>query len=236
MLLNLAFRSKHSTQLASTLLLDKIRSNTDKGLLTGVIFMDLKKAFDTVSHSNLLNKLPTFGLTSTELEWFTNYLFSRSQIINFDGALSDESCVTSGVPQGSILGPLLFILYLNDIDDHLTHAEILKYADDTVLFLSGQTTSEIEVQLTEEMIGVGDWLKENDLIINLNKGKTETMVFGSSRNVRNKSLEVYFNAKVINYTTGYKYLGVLLDQAVNLNEHFDTVFKKALGRLRLLKR
>ena len=86
------------------------------------------------------------------------------------------------------------------------------------LFLFSQTTSEIEVQLTEEMIRVADWLKENDLIINLNKGKTETMVFGSSRNVRNKSLEFYFNAKVINFTTVY--LGVLIDQAVNLNEHF----------------
>ena len=91
-----------------------------------------------------------------------------------------------------------------------------------------------DVQLTEEMIRVADWLRENDLIINLNKGKTETMVFGSSRNVRNKSLEVYFNAKVINFTTGYKYLAVLLDQAVNLNEHF--VFKEASGGLRLQKK
>ena len=79
-----------------------------------------------------------------------------------------------------------------------------------------------DVQPTEEMIRVADWLKENDLIINLNKGKTEIMVFGSSRNVRNKSLEVYFNAKVINFTTGYKYLGVLLEQPVNLNDHLDT--------------
>ncbi|CAB3993279.1 Hypothetical predicted protein [Paramuricea clavata] len=119
------FRPKRSTQLAVTLLLDKVRANMDKGLLTGMVFIDLSKAFDTVSHSNLLNKLTRFGIKSYELEWFTNYLFNRSQCVSFDGSLSEKFKVTSGVPQGSILGPLLFILYINDIDDHLISAQII---------------------------------------------------------------------------------------------------------------
>ncbi len=139
------FRPKRSTQLAVTIFLDKVRANMDKCLLTGAVFIDLPKAFDTVSHSNILNKLTSFGIRSYELEWLTNYLFNRAaQYVSFDGSLSEKFQVTSGVPQGSILGPLLFILYIiNDIDDHLTCAHIIKYADDTVLFLAGRDTREI---------------------------------------------------------------------------------------------
>lgn len=154
----------------------------------------------------------------------------------YDVSLSDEFHITTGVPQGSILGPLLFILYVKDIDDYLTCAEILKYADDTVLFLAGRTTREIEDQLTNEMEVVSNWLKENDLIINLNKSKTESMLFGTSRRVQNKSLSVYFNEMVINSTITYKYLRVLLDQSLNLNQQFNIAFRKASGRSRLLKK
>lgn len=230
------FRQKRSTQLAVTLLLDKVRANMDKGLLTGVVFIDLSKAFDMVSHSNPLNKSEGFGVQSAEMEWFTNYLFNRSQFVNFDGSVSEKFQLTSGVPQGSILGPLLFILYINDIDDHLNSANIIKYADDTVLFLSGREIDKIENQLTDEMQVVAKWLNENDLVINLNKGKTESILMGTNRRIRNKTLKVHFNDRQINFSSKYKYLGVLVDQTANLNEHFYLSFKKASGRLRLLKK
>ncbi len=148
----------------------------DKGLLTRAVFIDLSKAFDTVSHSNLLNKLTSFGIRSYELEWFTNYLFNRAQYVSFDGSISEKFQVTSGVPQGSILGTLLFIYH------------IIKYADDTVLLLAGRDTLEIGNQLSGEMQVVGKWLDENDLIINLSKGKTESMLLGTSRKIQNNSL------------------------------------------------
>ena len=175
------------------------------------------------------------ALNQYELEWFTNYLFNRSQCVSFDGSLSEKFKVSSGVPQGSILGPLLFILYINDIDNHLTSAHILKYADDTVLFLLGQDISEIENQLTSEMQVAAKSLEENDLIINLSKGKTESMLLGASRRMQNNSIKVYLNDKLINFTTKYKYLGVLVDQKVKLKEHFDQAVRKASGRLRFLK-
>jgi hypothetical protein len=127
-------------------------------------------------------------------------------------------------------------LYINDIDDHLIGAHIIKYADDTVLFLAGQDISEIENQLTSEMQGVAKWLDENDLIINLNKGKTESMLLGTSRRIQSNPIRVYLNDKLINFTTKYRYLGVLVDQNVNLKEHFGQAFRKASGRLRLLKK
>jgi hypothetical protein len=230
------FRQKRSTQLAVTLFLDNVRAKMDKGLLTGAVFIDLSKAFDTVSHSNLLNKLQGFGVQSVEMEWFTNYLFNRSQVVNYNDSLSEKFQLTSGVPQGSILGPLLFILYINDIDDRLNCANIIKYADDTVLFLAGRDVGEIEKQLTKEMQKVAQWLDENDLIINLNKGKTESILLGTNRRIQNKTLNIHFNDRLINFTNKYKYLEVLVDQTENLNEHFCSVFKKASGRLRLLKK
>jgi hypothetical protein len=134
------------------------------------------------------------------MEWFANYLFNRSQVVNYNGSLSEKFQLTSGVPQGSILGPLLFILYINDIDDRLNCANIIKYADDTVLFLAGRDVGEIEEQLTKENAKVAQWLDENDLIINLNKGKTESILLGTNRRIQNKTLNIHFNDRLINFT------------------------------------
>ena len=106
----------------------------DSGKLTGAVFVDLTKAFDTVGHSILLSKLPSFGITGNELEWFTNYLFGRRQQVIVNKVLSDTQFVLCGVPQGSILGPVLFLLYYNDLPSILTKAEILMFADDTVMY------------------------------------------------------------------------------------------------------
>ena len=133
------FRPRRSTELACSLLVDDIRKNIDNGLLTGVIYLDLSKAFDTVSHSYLLSKLPSYGINGNELTWFQNYLFNRKQHIFYDGHLSKAFPVFRGVPQGSILGPTLFLLHLNDIDNCLCHSSIIKYADDTKFMLAEMT-------------------------------------------------------------------------------------------------
>ena len=113
------FRSKRSTELAVTLLVDKIRKEADKGNITGAIYIDLSKAFDTMSHSSLLDKLPSYGIKDLELLWFTDYLFLRKQIVEYDGVYSNTESVTVGVPQGSILGPLVFLILFNDVHKSL---------------------------------------------------------------------------------------------------------------------
>ena len=130
------FRSKRSTDLAVAYLVDSIRKEVDCGKLTGAVYVDLSKAFDTVSHAVILERLPSYGIISNELQWFTDYLFERRQYVIFNGTQSDTEYVTCGVPQGSTLGPLLFLIHFNDVDKCLQHSKIIIYADDTVLFTS----------------------------------------------------------------------------------------------------
>ena len=182
------FRSQRNTELAATLFVDEIRKSMNEGCLMGAVFVDLSKAFDTVSHSQLLSKLPSFGINGIELELFTDYLFHRKQkMVNFNSADSEKHDVTCGVPQGSILGPLLFILHFNDICDVPRKCKIIKYADDTVLYFSDKKFQVIENTLNSDFSSVADWLESNELIINLKKGKTECMLFGTTKRILNNS-------------------------------------------------
>ena len=129
------FRKAHSTTTCVLSLLNYIYSNIDNGKLVGVVFLDLKKAFDTVDHNVFLKKLNKYGLTEQSIAWFRNYLSEHYQVTKVMGPISSPLLNTCGVPQGSILCPLLFILYINDLIDCLGVARIGLYADDTALFL-----------------------------------------------------------------------------------------------------
>ena len=106
-------------------MLDNIRQHVDEGNLVGATFIDLSKAFDTISHSNLLKKLPQYGICDKERRWFTDYLFHRSIVVSYGNSLSSKREILARVPQGSILGPLLFILFFNDITDVVDTAKIV---------------------------------------------------------------------------------------------------------------
>ena len=152
----------------------------DEGKLVGATFIDLSKAFDTISHSNLLRKLPQYGICDEELGWFKDYLFHRSVVVSYGSCLSDKQDILTGVPQGSILGPLLFIIFFNDITDMIEVAKIVKYADDSVIYVADKDVGVINSKLTKDMDAIAKWLDQNALIINLKKGKTESLLFGTS--------------------------------------------------------
>ena len=222
------FRRKRSTELAATLLIDDIRKEIDRGNYTGAIFLDLSKAFDTISHGALLIKLRSYGICGSELDWFENYLFNRQQSIIYNNTTSNEYPIYRGVPQGSILGPALFLLRINYLHHCLQHSRIINYADDTVLYVSDQDSLTIEKKFNEDISNyVSNWLTENDLSLNLKKGKTESMLFGSPARLKKTTpLSIYVNNIEINFTKTYTYLGVLLDPSLNLNENFLKKYRK----------
>ena len=172
------FRSLHSTATALLHASNDWLDNIDKGLLNAVVFLDLAKAFDTVDHSILLRKLEIYGINGVPLDWFKSYLNHRSQYCYINGQYSTESQTLCGVPQGSTLGPLLFLLYINDLPRSVTYSCPRMYADDTTLSASGASTKDIENKLNSDLANVKLWLEANKL--SLNVFKTEFMLLGSS--------------------------------------------------------
>ena len=226
-----------STELASIKLVDDICLNVDKGNLVGAMFIDLTKAFDTVNHSQLLNKLPQYGVHGEELDWFKDYLFQRMVRVAYNGNLSQEWYSFIGVLQGSILGPLLFVIAFNDITDVIKESSRIMYADDVVLYVAADDIKAINSKLSNDMESIADWMDKNEFI-NLKEGKTETLLLGTTKRLTklNEALSVSYKESTLRQVSVYKYLGVEINSSLNLNSHFDATFKRASSRLRLLQK
>ncbi|XP_057299458.1 uncharacterized protein LOC130630077 [Hydractinia symbiolongicarpus] len=230
------YRRKRSTEMATTLLTDNIRKEVDSGNLVGAIFVDLSKAFDTLSHGLLLSKLCSYGIKGIALNWFSDYLFNRKQYCVVNNVASEEKSIVCGVPQGSILGPILFLLYFNDFEECVKYSEVIEFADDTVLYFASKRLQDIEDKFNYDLEKIAEYLKDNELVINLRKGKTESMVFGTQKRLSmySRQMNLYYNDVPISSTTHYKYLGTVLDPSLNMNENFNTIYKRASNKLRLL--
>ena len=178
-----------------------------------MVLLDLQKAFDTVDHSILLSKLTAIGLDPTSVSWLGSYLSDRSQSVDVGGTRSDPKPITCGVPQGSILGLLLFLIYVNDMQASVI-CKLLLFADDSALLVSGKNVSEIQKVLSQELKSVCEWLVDNKLFIHL--GKTEIILFGSSCKLsRTEELKVTCNRVSITPKTSVRYLGAEIDQNVS---------------------
>ena len=229
------FRSNHSTEFAAVAFSDYVRRGMDQGLLTGAVFIDLRKAFDSVDHDLLISKLQSYGLKNIELNWFKSYLLDRKQVVRIGTETSDYCTITSGVPQGSILGPLLFVLFINDLPNVLTKCRILMYADDTVMYFSAADSQVIADTLTNELLLVNKWLIDNNLF--MHEGKTECMLFGTGPKLAlSTSFSIAIDGKALNRVSEYKYLGIVLDASLTWNAHVDYLIGKVRKRLAMLGR
>ena len=160
----------------------------DNGKLNGVIFLDIKKAFDSINHGILLNKMKKrFGISSIELKWFESYLSNIEQQCSINEQLSSKKTITCGVPRGSILDPLLFLLYINDLPECLRSTTPWMHADDTQIFSSSYDANELVIKLNSDLAHVRNWLIENKL--QMHPSKSKWMFIGSSYNLNNKNTE-----------------------------------------------
>ncbi len=225
------FRPNHSTATALIDVTDHLYDQRQHGHITGAIFLDLKKAFDTVDPQILLQKILAIGIQETEFKWFSDYFTNRTQKVKIDDATSSSLPITCGVPQGSILGPLLFTLYINDLSGVVKHSKVVLYADDTALFVSGKSVSEIQLGLSEDIDAVGKWLQENKLT--LNAKKTKVMMFGSQQRLSrvHEGLEIKINGEILEQVTHFKYLGLWFDGVLNWKHHTDVTSKKIAQRI-----
>ena len=169
------FRKQHSTNHALLSIIEQIRNSLDKKMYACGVFVDLEKAVDTVNHKILLSKLDHYGIRGVANLWFASYLSDRYQAVELNGATSSRQSITCGVPQGSILGPLLFLIYITDMHLSVLSSTVFHFADDTNLMCSGKTFRKLKKVLNKDLALLYDWLCANRLSINT--GKTEFIVF-----------------------------------------------------------
>ena len=218
------FIEDRSTELAVLEFLDRIYSHLDAGNIPISIFLDLSKAFDTIDHNILCSKLTHYGISGTELNWFRSYLTDRTQYVFIEGSCSKLNKITTGVPQGSILGPLLFTIYMNDICFASNFHSIL-YADDTTL-INPICTQDSSEMINNELSKVCDWLAVNKL--SLNAKKTKYMTFHWHQNTAASRIQptIQIQGHMIDKVSHFKFLGITLDTNLNWNAHVTELSNK----------
>lgn len=206
-------------------------SVVESGGQVDVIYTDFSKAFDRVCHSYLIAKLEQIGIHSSFLNWIASYLCGRNQYISLSGWKSRVFDVSSGVPQGSHLGPLLFILFINDVVNHFKHARCLIYADDLKIYLEVRSTNDA-IKLQSDLNSLSEWSKSNGLSLNINK--CFVMSFFKIRSPTTYSYKL--NGIDLSRLNEIRDLGVLFESNVSFNKHIDCVTAKAYSMLGFMKR
>ena len=222
------FRTGHSSSMAIMDMVEKVRATwEDKHVALGV-FIDLKKAFDTVDHDILLRKLEHYGIRGVALELLRSYLTSRFQYVSYGGFDSDKGIIKCGVPQGSVLGPLFFLIYVNDMVRACKELELVLFADDTNIFARARNPQELFGKVNKGLQELDVWFRCNKLTLNLKK--TEYVYFGGrgGRVVPEGGLRI--GGETIRRVEGVRFLGVWVDEGITWKGHIEKVRVK-VGQL-----
>ncbi|KAK3087111.1 hypothetical protein FSP39_001840 [Pinctada imbricata] len=231
------FRKSHSCQTALTKLTEKWITDIDNGNMTGVSLLDFRKAFDLVNHKILIDKMKYYNFTNETLNWLESYLSNRTQTVHIGNVSSNLSAITCGVPQGSVLGPVLFLLYINDLPLHVKNSILDLFADDATLHKANNNLLEIERDMNEDMDHISAWCKENRMVIN--ESKTKCILVGARQKISRlptTTLSLKVNDKLIDNLTSDKLLGVYIDNYLQFDKHIDEVCKAITQKIALLRR
>ena len=232
------FRTKHSCDNAIGELLGNIIKNQELGKYTIALFLDLLKAFDTLKHEILLNKLEIYVIRGLCLNWFKSYLSNRKMRVKCKVDITgnvkylDTYDINYGTPQGSCLGPLLFLIFCNDINLHLDFMNVIQFADDTTLYLSGKNLNYLQWCVECDVRSIIDWFRANKLT--LNPSKTICVVFNPPGR-KKVTVELEFGDVKLKSTNTTKFLGVWIDSCLNWNEHLKQLMIKLKRNLGLLR-
>ncbi len=226
------FRAFHSTSLALIDVVDNIYEELDRGNFVMGVFLDLQKAFDTVDHCILLEKLEFYGIRGVAKMWLMSYLKNRTQYVKVGNSKSGIKSIEYGVPQGSVLGPLLFLIYVNDMARAVPDSKIKLFADDTNIFLSGNNLQLLSNKMNDELEKLASWMIANKLCINYEK--TYFSVYKPRARIKNdkstddteRDTQIMINEVHIKLVKNCKYLGVIIDDQLNWKEQINHVILK----------
>ena len=222
------FISGRSTTLQLLTVLDMWTEALDRGFSIDVIYMDFQKAFDVVPHRRLLGKIKSYGISDEITAWVSSFLLGRSQRVCINGYESSEKPVISGIPQGSVLGPMLFVIYINDLPDSVTSDTFL-FADDTKIFKTIYDQHDCDI-LQNDLASLSEWSKK--WLINFHAGKCKHMHIGPDRTSSNYSL----NGTELQYASHEKDIGVTIDDKLSFDKHISQKCKKAISMFALIRR
>lgn len=218
------FRKGHSTVNAVQQLVGDILSGFEKNFKCLALFLDLRKAFDVCHHGIMLSKLSHYGVRGTALSWFESYLSERKQFVEISGISSTMRPVKMGIPQGSILGPILMSVMINDIKNSLKLSDCILFADDTTIYLFGRNVKFLYTKMQREINLLSQWFQDNLLIVNVKKTKLMLFCPKSQNDIVNCTLQL--NNEVIDRVSAFKFLGIWLDQNLIWDEHATFLLKK----------
>ena len=233
------YLDSHSTETALLFFTDEILKNMDAKKISLIVLLDMSKAFDSIRHDLLLAKLRNVGVSDSARAWFGSYLSHRSQVVRIEDSLSRPFPLTVGVPQGSILGPVLFTLYVNDLLSVPKHGQALGYVDDTKIFLAfpQNEINDAVAALNQDLTEISRWCCVNSLLIN--PEKTKLLVAGVPQLIRNLSPllpPVKLLGRSIEPTPVARDLGVMIDSHLNYNEHITKTTANCMSKLSRINR
>ena len=226
------FRAGYSTEKAAIELIDQISSNINKNKVCGLLFIDLKKAFDSLRLETILDKASKAGIRGKAFDLIESYLKGRSQYTNVGESRSTSEKVCYGVPQGSLLGPLLFLIAINDFANVEMKCTKYLYADDTVLVYTGFNEIDIYNQLLKDISMLEKYMTGNGLFINVSK--TKLMFIGSHNKNFERSPPIYIQNEIVERVSAFKYLGLIIDEELKWSPHIDKLFSNLKVFLKML--